>query len=915
MGDGASDEGLASLLQAIEQSTLDGRRGACARYIALAREEMREASAREEVAPSRLLRGLADRCDALVGALYRATRTPSAAMISLCALGGYGRGELFPYSDLDLLILHEQGEDALSTKLVEELVYPLWDAKLQIGYAVRGIEETLALAAKDLTVCTALLDARLLQGHEGLFHALSAAAHREFFGPEVKRFVGALRQERAARHRRFGETVYLLEPNLKLGKGGLRDLNLGLWAAKAGFGVSDFAGLVAAGGATGRQVKALREAQELLARLRLAMHLHAGRPQDHLLFELQETLAPRLFPEEELPGIRARQAAVAPAVERLMHAYYRHARNVVIETDALLERCDQVARGSPSLAGASPASEREGEHLQIVEGALRSEEPARFWERPAELLHAFRLSATLGLPLHLHTRDAIAEAAAGDPGAQLPADGDAAALWLELLCDPEREGTSSVLLDAHDLGVVAAMVPELAPCTGRIQHDLYHVYTVDLHSLYVVAQLKAWRRGEGTEQAPMAVALIGRIAEPRTLFLAALLHDVAKPLGRGHAQKGARLARGVAARLGLDAEEQATVAFLVEQHLSMSHLSQRRDLSDPLVIRTLAAQVGTVDRLRRLYLLTLADTAMTAPGNLSEWKAQLLEELYMRCYLHLGHGEGVAESERARLLEERRTSSELLLRKARGDRARGIVARAPHEMVLAHGVDDLAHHLGVALDLEEGGGALRVVARRKDGAATREVTICCADAPGRLALITGVMLAHRIEVLAAQVYTVERPGSAATVLDIFTVRLPAVDPEESDEETWQGFTADLAQALAGELDVRELVAQHTRPSSLPPRFVPRVEPEVAIDNAISERLTVIDVQAPDRLGVLHAITRALSEQGLVIHLSKVATEAGRVVDIFYVSDGPNGGKLTAATRLEEVKRAVLAAIDALGPRR
>jgi len=902
---------LVAELQAIEGLPLEERRAACVRCVALARSEIERAHDQGELPPSALTRGLSDRFDALVGALYRASRMPSSAMLSLCALGGYGRGELFPYSDLALLILHEQGADPHSARLVEALIYPLWDAKVQVGYAVRGIEETLALAAKDLSVCTSLLDARLLQGHEGLFHALSAAAHREFFGPEVRRFVGALKAERATRHRRFGETVYLLEPNIKLGKGGLRDLNIGLWGAKAGFGVSDFAGLAAAGGATQRQAKALRDAQEMLSRLRLAMHFHARRPQDHLLFELQETLAPRLFPEEEMPGVAARKAAVAPAVERLMHAYYRHARDVVVETEALLERCDQEAWAEAS-QGAERASDRADEHFVLSGGALRSEDPSRFWARPSELVRAFRLSAELGIPIHVATRDAIAEAAAGDPGAQLPADAEAAELWLDLLCDPEREGSSTVLMDAHDLGVVAAMVPEFAPCTGRVQHDLYHVYTVDLHSLYVLAQLKAWHRGEHAVEHATAVALSASIAEPRTLFLAALLHDIAKPLGHGHAQKGARLATGVAARLGMGPEEQSTVAFLVAEHLTMAHLSQRRDLSDPLVIRTLAEQVGSVDRLRRLYLLTLADTAMTAPGNLNDWKAALLEDLYLRCYVHLGHGEGVAAEARARRLEERRASLELLLRRARGDGARGIVARAPTEMILAHEVDDLAHHLGVALDLEAAGALLRVVARRKNGASTAEVTICCADARGRLATITGVMLAHRIEILAAQVYTVGDSGHPATVLDVFTVRLPCVDPEE-DDELWAGFAADLERALEGELDVPALVAQRTRPSALPPRFVPRVEAAVTIDNEISERQTVIDVQAPDRLGVLHAITRALSDQGLAIRLSKVATEAGRVVDIFYVSDS-EGGKIADEARLDEVRRAVLAAIEALAPR-
>jgi [protein-PII] uridylyltransferase len=896
-------------LRALERMGATDRYAASSDFVKAARDTVRKGYAGGANAGG-LLRGLSDHFDRLVAALYRATRTPSSALVSLVALGGYGRGELFPFSDLDLLILYEGGEDELSTRLVAEIIYPLWDAKVAVGYAVRGLEETLRLATDDLTVCTSLLDARMLAGNEGPYHALCAAALREFFGPKVQRFLEALRNERAVRHRRFGETVYLLEPNIKLGKGGLRDLNTGLWAAKAGLGVADLGQLASAGGGTARQVKALVEAQDFLRTLRLAMHLHAGRSQDHLLFEIQETLAPRLFPEVEVLGVTRTAPGVEPAVERLMHVFYRHARNVVLETEGLLQRCSQSQESAP-LEG-RPVSDLAGEHFVVAENLIMSREPARFWDEPTEILRAFRVALDLGLPLHWQTCDLIAEAAADAPGRQLQADAGAADLWLGLLCDPERTGENSILIDAHGLGVIDALIPEFGPCTGRIQHDLYHVYTVDLHSLYVVSLLKAWRRGDLADRYPTAVALMREVDRPESLFLAGLLHDVGKPLGHGHAAKGARLAVGVAARLGLGAKQQEEVRCLVAEHLTMAHLSQRRDLSDSTVIRTLAEQVGTVDLLRRLYLLTLADTAMTAPGNLTEWKDSLLEELYMRAYLHLSHGEGVAAKERERLLLSQRAELEASLRREQGDAAAAMARRVPAEMLLACSAEDLLHHLGVALELEaQPSRALRVVARRRNHA-TAEVTLCCWDSPGRLATITGVMLAHRIDILAAQVYTVDpAEGShadAATVLDIFTVRAPEV---EEEQQVWAAFAGDLERSLRGTLCVPELVKRHTRPSGLPPRVVPRVEIVVSIDNDISERLTVIDVQAPDRIGVLYAITRSLSEQNVAIHLSKVATEAGRVVDIFYVSDRTSHGKVTDEARLGGIRGAVLEAIEAL----
>jgi len=430
---------------------------------------------------------------------------------------------------------------------------------------------------------------------------------------------------------------------------------------------------------------------------------------------------------------------------------------------------------------------------------------------------------------------------------------------------------------------------------------------VDLHSLYVVAQLKAWWRGEQADTYPTPVALVARLDHLEGLMLAALLHDVGKPLGRGHAAKGARLAAGVAARLGLDHQRQEEVSFLVGKHLLMAHISQRRDLADPEVIAAFVEQVGTVDRLRQLYLLTAADTAMTAPGNLTDWKARLLDELYMKAYVHLTHERGHAAAEWTQRLEQQRDALELALRRSHGPAAAAMVGRVPDELLLAGETVDLVHHLGVALELEQIADAVLRIATRPASGGT-ELTVCCADSPGRLATITGVMLVHRIEVLAAQVFTLESP-TGSLVLDIFTVKA------EGNGTLWSTFADDLERALRGELAVDEAVRRRTRPSALQQRVLPRVAIEVNVDNDASGRLTVVEVQAPDRLGVLHAITRTLSEEALVIHLSKVASEAGRVIDIFYVSDAGSGGKVEGEDRIARLRRRVTAAIAELEPPR
>ena len=901
--------GLQEILASIKELDSAGRSRACGDYVQAARDAVRQGHASGEQ-PAELLQGLSTAFDRLVQALFEGASLAPTTLLSLVALGGYGRSELYPHSDLDLLILYDKGEDALATRVVEAVIYPLWDARVSVGHAVRSQQQTLDLAAEDLTVRTSLLDARVLAGDPGPYHALNAAAIREFFGPDVGQFVAALKQERAQRHRRFGETIYLLEPNIKSCKGGLRDLNTGLWAAKARLGVEHLDQVERSGGTTARQARALLQAQRFLADLRLHMHLHAGRTQDQLSFELQEALAPRIFPPEQLiAGQRRTDAPTETAVEQLMHAFYRHAQAVVLETDGLMERLALMDQQAPAVE--QPASDREGEHLMLAGRRIHSVDPQRFWQQPVEMLYALKAAREHSRSLDRPTRDAVAEAAAGAPGMQLRADAEAAEVFMELLCDPGPEQSAGLLAQAHELGLVAAVVPEFEPCTGRVQHDLYHVYTVDRHSLYVVAQLKAWRRGEQAEQHPTAVAAMAEVQRPQSLMLAALLHDVAKPLGHGHAERGARLAAGVAARLDLTTQQQQQVRALVRDHLVMAHVSQRRDLADPMVISKLASLVGTVAQLRRLYLLTLADTAMTAPGNLTDWKERLLDQLYFQTLVHLIKGESGARQERQDELRDRRDALRIQLRRGWGEAGEALLESLPADMVLQLPAGELMHHLAAVLtpgDDAPAGGAVRLLTRPA-GPASTTLTISCADSPGRLAQITGVMTAHRIEVLGAQVYTLERGADAAStagsVLDIFSVRTP-----QRPRQVWPAFSRDLERAVSGELQVAELVARHTRPCGLPPRIIPHVPVEVSLENKVSERFTVVEVQAPDRLGVLHAITRALSEQGLEIHLSRVATEAGRVVDIFYVSDRETGDKVQPAA-MEQVRGAVGRAVEAL----
>ncbi|HTL32080.1 MAG TPA: hypothetical protein VL326_03085, partial [Kofleriaceae bacterium] len=552
--------------------------------------------------------------------------------LALVATGGWSRRELAPYSDIDFIILYERDE-ASAKQVSDRLLYPLWDEKLAIGHALREARAVARLARDDLATATALLDARHIAGDRRLTTDLLRATLSALApGGNPNELIAMLAAEKRARHDRFGASLYLLEPNLKQGIGALRDLATALWAAQVRWhpprpGVdpegadSLIANLVAMGHLTGRQGDVLTSARDFMLRIRTLVQLAAKRRFDQLTFEIQEAIAPALYPDAKAHEGDIR-SAVAPAVEALMRDYYLHARAVVQVADRLLEAARVPARRKPRIAQIDAS-------FITFNGEIAIRDPHLFAQRPSEMVRMFRVAVDEKLPVYGHTKELVAETIARDP-APLAADPTANRLFLEALVDARDATQPSAFEIMHQLGILSALMPEWTPCTGRVQHDLYHVYTVDQHQLYALAMQKRLARGELADEHPLATELWREVKRPAALFLSTLLHDVGKPLGKGHAEKGAIVAGAIARRLGLSDDEIEVSEFLVRQHLTMSHLSQRRDLSDPDVIARFAERVGTDDRLVKLYLLTLCDTAMTAPDNMTAWKAGLLRELMVR---------------------------------------------------------------------------------------------------------------------------------------------------------------------------------------------------------------------------------------------------------------------------------------------
>lgn len=921
LGPALSDALIASLptLTALER---DARAAALRPVLRACRAAL--AQAFEDAAPGEEdLSGAWSRfIDELVRRLYSAARAASPSdvpPIALVAVGGWGRGELCPYSDLDLWLLTDEPEHPEVARITDDVLYPLWDLKLDVGHAVRAPADCLSLAREDLTAATALLDARFLDGDDDPWRLLQELRAVRGEERDTTALVARLVEEKDARHQRFGETVYLLEPDVKNGEGGYRDLMVTLWAAKARFRVEDFAGLQRVGQATARQAEALEAARRFYTRLRTAMHLAAGRRQDRLLFELQEAVAPALVgevaPRNERLAAGAVKPAVAPAVEALMQRYYLHAKAVLREGERVLERCRTTTQKRPRM--------RQLDHAFVLwNGQLTTVGPEVFRDRPSEMVRIFRVALDTGAPIHGHTCELIAEACADPDGPAArfftgadPAAREAHRHFLALLIDPRDRANPSLLEQMHDLGLLGALMPEFAPCTGRVQHDLYHVFTVDQHQLYAVARLKELLRGELDSELPTAAKAMREVTHLHGLFLGTLLHDVGKPLGKGHAEKGARLAADICRRFGMDDEERELCEFLVRQHLLLAHLSQRRDLSDTAMIARVAAQLGSAERLRDLYLLTVADMSMVAPGNLTEWKEQLLRELYLRALGHYRRGPDLAGAERTRLVERRK--AQVLAKVTDGedeparaqDQAEQWIAGLPDRYFAQTTVSTIVRHLRLSLG-REGAVALDVTARR----GVVELTVVADDAPGLLAKIAGVLRASRIDVHGARITSRRREGGGAEAIDVFQVH----DTEGEHGGRRGGRLSpprlarlgeDLRRVLTDQIDVEALVAERRSKGGLPARHTPAVATQVAIDDEVSSEFTVVDIYTQDRPGVLYTITRTLSALGLDIHLSKVATEADRVADVFYVRD--SWGSKLGPERAAEVKERLQAALAAL----
>ena len=836
--------------------------------------------------------------DHVTGHLYPLGSPSTAEFLSLVAIGGYGRGELAPQSDIDLLFLLPYKLTPRSEQVVEEILYCLWDLGFKVGHATRSIDDCMRQSKADLIICTSLLEARWLWGDQDLYRTF-----RERFQSEIVRARGATRfieaklAERAARHERLGGSRYSLEPNIKDGKGGLRDLHTLYWIAKFLYRVDDASELVARGVFSKAEARRFDKAQNYLWTLRCQLHYLSGRAEERLTFDVQTELAQRMGYTDH---------AGSRAVERFMKHYFLIAKDVGHLTRVFCATLEAEHNRRSRFRLPLLTRRRTVEGFRLEGDRLTVKDAEVFAEQPVQLLRIFHAAQKHGLDIHPDALRWITRKLK-HVDKDLREDPEANRIFMEMLISPKDPEVA--LRRFNEAGVFGRFVPDFGRVVAQMQYNMYHHYTVDEHTIFAIGILHRIEAGALRDEVPIASEVVHKVLSRRALYLAVLLHDVAKGRGGDHSELGAKIARKLGPRLGLSAEETESTAWLVRHHLAMSNTAFKRDLSDPKTIEDFAALVQSPERLRMLLVLTVADIRAVGPNVWTAYKAALLRDLYWRTEEVLSGG--VAEENRkariARAKEELAGALGGALAGALGGWTKKDIkaqlARGYGPYWLSVDRDTHRRHAELVREAERTGCPLTVDTRIDRYREVTEVTVYTADHPGLFSRVAGAMAVAGASIDAARIFTLAN-GMA---LDTFYVRNAIGGPFDRPEHLARLKRA-VEQTLAGSLKPWQELAR--RKSQIPSRLrVFQVTPRVLIDNKASARDTVIEVNGRDRPGLLYDLTRALSKLQLMIHGARIATYGESAIDVFYVQDAL-GDKIESTARLARIRARLLEALGA-----
>ncbi len=805
--------------------------------------------------------------------------------LTIVAVGGYGRAELAPHSDIDIAFLTPQRRTPWCEQVIETILYMLWDLGLKVGHASRTVDETIRMAREDLTIRTALLEGRYLWGDRELYDETARRFWDEVAHGTHREFLAGKLAERNARHARMGDSRYVVEPNVKDGKGGLRDLQTLYWIGKYMHRVESAAALVDAGLLTAAEYRGFRRAESFLLAVRCHLHLITGRAEDRLTFDLQRQVAERLHFAERTGK---------SAVERFMQFYFLQAKRVGSLTGVFLAHIDDelaAKRRRKGLLAGFTAKPRNLKGYRVFGGRIAAPTDDWFVNNPLRLIEIFRIAEHEGLEIHPETmRQADRDNSL--IGSRTREDPRANALFLELLTG--RNDPETVLRWMNEAGVFGRFVPDFGRVNAQMQFDMYHQYTVDEHTIRAIGLLSKIERGALPQEHPRATRLIHKVASRRVAYVAVLLHDIAKGRGGDHSELGAAIAQKLCPRFGLSQDETDLVAWLVLHHLLMSRTAFKRDLTDPKTIEDFCATVESAERLRHLAILTAVDIRAVGPGTWNSWKGQLLGELYDTAQerLRLGH---TIHAREARVAARKQAVTEQL------GVASGIVAR--HENLfddaywIAEPADVIACNLA-QYDAARAADEQLSIHYQYDGErGATLITVIAADHPGLFYRIAGGIHLAGANIIDARIHTA-RTGWA---VDNFLVQDPLGGAFKEASQLARIKTS-IGDALANRIDLTPRLAQRPLPRSRSKAF--DVQPRMVFDNNASNRFTVIEVHARDRSALLNRLARALFEDGLIVHSAHITNYGERASDTFYVTD-LTGGKVTAAARLGRLQSALI----------
>ena len=880
-GDVKKPKGRAKVLKLFKTALEDGRTEIQRRF------ESGEASG---VAT---LRAGAYLLDQLIRTLHEFTITHvfdmSDAEICLVATGGYGRAEISPQSDLDLMFLLPKKAHEDANEAIEWMLYMLWDLGLKVGHATRTVDETVKMAKSDITISTSLLESRWISGDHILFEEFEQRFEKDVVSGGGADFVKAKLEERDERHDKMGDTRYVLEPNLKDGKGGLRDLQTLMWIAKFLYRVDTVQGLVDKGVLDKVDARRFNKAQKFLWTVRCHLHYLAGRPDETISFNVQNELAARM-------GYSDREGV--SAVERFMKHYFLTAKEVGDLTRiicAVLE--EQHTKKSMFTLPSFNFRRSKIDGFKVDGGRLSVEHDDVFKNDPVNLIRLFHEAEKYDLDIHPEALRLVGrnlkylkKSVRHDP--------EANRLFMEMLT--AEKGPKRALVRLNESGVFGKFLPDFGRVVAQMQYDMYHVYTVDEHTIRAVDILSRIERGLLADDHPLSTEVIKDIQSRRVLYVAVLLHDIAKGRGGDHSVVGAEIAERVCPRLGLNEWETETVAWLVLRHLDMNRCAYKRDLDDPKTIRDFVKLVQSPERLRLLLVLTVADTRAVGPNVWNNWKASLLRELYYRTQETMTGGlpvqrrEARADNMRKKLIDQ--------LAHWPSDDVDWFLEQGHANYFLAYTPEELAHHAEIVRDADKAGNHLVIETSVREDIDVTEVLVHTLDHPGLFANIAGAISLSGGSIVNANIATLGN-GMA---LDTFWVQ-DVEDTSIKDPDKIKRMEERIEGALTGRVRPEYELAEE-RSRQMPSRTrVFEVPPRVLVNNEASQSATVVEVNGRNRQGFLHDVTRALTDFGLQVTSAHISTYGERVVDVFYIRD-VFGLKIDSGHKIMALKKVLLRAI-------